>query len=405
MIGGEMRRGPETAVRKWLSTPISRRRFLARGAATIAALGVGGYFVFRSAPANDTTIFRGDAPATLDQFSLEAMHYTQLASKRTQCFVCPHLCVLEPEDRSMCRVKVNKDGKLYTTAYGNPCSVHVDPIEKKPLFHFLPQSQVFSVATAGCNFRCLNCQNWTISQRTPQEVDTFDLKPDRLVSSAQQQGCASIAYTYSEPIAFYEYMYNSSKAARQAGLRNVWVTNGYINYDALEDLSNYLDAANVDLKAFDDATYAKLTAGSLSPVLDTLRTLDDKGVWFEVTTLMVPTYTDDVEMVREMARWMVKKIGPDYPLHLSRFQPEYKLTHLPSTPVSLLTDSRKAAMEEGLHYVYIGNVPGIGDAENTYCPGCGSLVVERKGYLVLQNRLEGSRCPDCDTLIAGVWEA
>ncbi len=396
---------------------ISRREMIRR--CTLGALGLslGGSLLgeltwpgdavaaTKSAPAPG--IFKGGAPEKIWKWSKEAYH-TRKLGKAYQCGICPNMCVLEEGDRSFCRVRVHRNGKMYTLVYGNAVAVHVDPIEKKPLNHFLPQTGAFSIATAGCNFRCLNCQNWELSQKRPEETAQpkepyfLDLFPKNVVELAEKTKCASIAYTYNEPTIFYEYMYDTSKLAREKGIRNVWVTNGYMSRGALLELCKYLDAANVDLKSFDDAIYRKLNSGRLQPVLDTLTTLAEEGVWFEVTNLVVPTYTDDMAMIRKMCKWLYKNIGPDYPLHFSRFQPLYKLTHLPATPVNTLNKARKIALEEGLHYVYIGNVPGT-KAQNTYCPKCGKLIIERKGYFVLQNNLDGDKCKSCSEKIAGVW--
>jgi len=311
--------------------------------------------------------------------------------------------MLQPNDRGICRNRINKNGKLYTLAYANPCAVHVDPIEKKPLSHFLPKTTAYSIATAGCNLRCLNCQNWQISQSRPEDTRNVDLPPERVVAEALRYGSKSIAYTYSEPIVFYEYMIDSARLARKQDLRNVWVTAGYINTSPLRELCKVLDAANVDLKSFSDETYAKLNGATLKPVLETLKTLAKERVWFEVTNLVVPTWTDDLNMIAEMSGWLYKNIGPDYPIHFSRFQPQYKLTHLPPTPVEVLEKARKTALDAGMKYVYIGNVPGH-DAQNTYCPKCGNLVIKRQGYDVDLSGFDNGVCRKCGESIAGVWK-
>jgi len=321
-----------------------------------------------------------------------------------QCHVCPNQCILEPGDRSICRVKVNKDGRLYTLAYGNPCAVHVDPIEKKPLYHYLPGTGAFSIATAGCNLRCLNCQNWSISQSRPEETENADLFPDDVAQSAINSNCTSIAYTYSEPTAFYDYMYDTAKIARSKGIKNLWITNGYINEEPLVDLCQYLDAANVDLKSFKEEIYNKLNSGRLQPVLNTLLTLKRQGVWFEITNLVVPTYTDDLDMIGEMCAWIVKNIGPDHPLHFSRFTPMHKLTGLPMTDVGILEKAAAAARDAGIKFVYIGNVPGH-KATSTYCPGCDKVLLERRGYMISQNNIQNGACKFCGEKIAGVWQS
>jgi pyruvate formate lyase activating enzyme len=280
--------------------------------------------------------------------------------------------------------------------------VHTDPIEKKPLNHFHPGTWIFSIAAAGCNFRCLNCQNWEISQKKPEEVGFVELFPAAVVNAAKNKKAPSIAYTYSEAITFYEYTYDTAETAKREGLKNVLVSNGYINNQPLVELAEYLDGANIDLKSFDDRIYRCLNGGLLAPVLESLKTLHQMGVWFEITTLVVPTYSDDPEMIKKMCAWILKELGPDYPLHFTRFYPLYKLKRLPSTPRSILEKFRDIALREGIHYVYLGNVPGH-EACNTYCHNCGRLIVERKGYLVRQYKLENGACSFCGSNIPGRW--
>jgi pyruvate formate lyase activating enzyme len=316
--------------------------------------------------------------------------------------VCPNRCYLAPGDRSVCRSKVNIGGRLYSLVYGNPCAVHIDPIEKKPLSHFYPATLVFSIATAGCNFRCLNCQNWEISQRKPEEVHYSELFPADVVKAAKRRGTPSIAYTYSEPVSYYEYMYDTARLAKEEGIKNVWVSNGYINKRPLEDLTQYLDAANIDLKSFDDDTYRSLTGGRLQPVLNTFKILHEKKVWFEMTILVVPGYVDKPDMIKRMCDWILKELGEDYPLHFSRFFPRYKLTRLSATPVKTLELLRGIAIKEGIHYVYIGNVPGH-DGYNTYCHNCHKILIKRKGYNISEFNINDGRCKFCKTPIPGRW--
>ncbi len=346
-------------------------------------------------------IFKGEAPAEPWKWSVEAFHYASYGSK-VQCLVCPNRCMLSPGDRSICRSRVNIDGKLYSLAYGNPCAVNVDPIEKKPLNHFLPGTPVFSIAAAGCNLRCLNCQNWTISQRRPEEVRHTELFPEAVVRAAAERGAPSIAYTYSEAVTFYEYMFDTARLAREAGIKNVLVSNGYINQGPLEDLAEYLDGANINLKSFEDSIYRCLNGGALEPVLRTLRTLHERGVWLEITTLVVPTYVDDADMIRRMCGWILDELGPDHPLHLTRFHPAYKLTRLPATPVETLERFRDLAMAEGINYVYVGNVPGH-QGGHTYCRGCGRMIIERRGYFLGRFQVEDGRCSHCGEAVPGRW--
>jgi len=346
-------------------------------------------------------VFKGDAPASPWKWSVEGFHYSTDGTV-VQCQICPNRCLLNPGDRSICRSKVNIGGKLYSLAYGNPCSVHVDPIEKKPLNHFFPQSLILSIATTGCNFRCLNCQNWEISQKRPEDVHHGELFPEDVVRKAKSKGVRSIAYTYSEPITYYEYMYDTARMAREATLRNVLVSNGYINRQPLLDLCKYLDGANINLKSFDDRTYRRLNGGTLQPVLNTFRTLHKEGVWFEMTTLVVPTYVDKPEMFKKICGWILNELGPDYPLHLLRFFPRYKLTRLPATPIKTLEQLRDLALREGIRYVYLGNVPGH-KGTHTYCHNCRELLIERNGYFIGQYNVENGCCRFCGIRIPGRW--
>lgn len=439
----------------------TRRRALQYGlggAAVLAGTGGVAHLLDRSAQSQVIAdVFENDAPkGELWQlwrkrgWATEASHYTKLG-RNVKCKLCPNGCLLQPEDRGRCRNRVNKDGTLYTLVYANPCSFNLlggDPIEKKPLFHFLPGTGSYSIATSGCGFRCLNCQNWEISQKkpedlkdphgpelriTPQELrarviirsgyhkgtivrwrtmlpqDRAALSrrgtmlPEDVVALAQDWNCRSIAYTYSEPTMFYEYMYDTAKLARSKNIKNVWVTCGYVQSEPLRELCKYMDAANVDLKSFDDAIYKKLNSGKLQPILDTLQTLKKQNVWFEVTNLIVPTYTDKMDMIKRMCGYLAEKVGVDYPLHFSRFSPKHKLTRLPSTPVDVLREAKSIALAAGLRYVYIGNVPGLPGAGTTFCPGCKKPVLERRGYRIRNRNLTDGKCGFCGTRIAGVW--
>jgi pyruvate formate lyase activating enzyme len=347
------------------------------------------------------SIFRGDAPSRPWKWSREAFGYASDGDK-VQCSICPNRCVLRPGDRSICRSRVNIGGKLYTLAYGNPCSVHVDPIEKKPLNHFHPGTPIFSIAATGCNLRCLNCQNWEISQRRPEDVRHTELFPGDVVRRAMEEKTPAIAYTYSEPVTYYEYVYDTAARAKESGLNNVLVSNGYINKKPLLRLAPKIDGANINLKSFEDRIYRCLNGGRLQPVLDTFKTLHGEGVWFEMTTLVVPTYVDDEEMIKRMCGWILRELGPDHPLHFLRFFPQYKLKRLPPTPVRTLERFRDLALGAGIHYVYIGNVPGHPGC-HTYCHNCGKILIERKGYFLSQVNLEEGCCKFCRTPIPGRW--
>jgi pyruvate formate lyase activating enzyme len=346
-------------------------------------------------------IFKGDAPSKPWKWSIEAFHY-ETEGKDVRCQLCPHQCYLSPGDRGVCRARVNIDGKLYSLSYGDPCSVNVDPIEKKPLFHFYPGSSIFSLAAAGCSFRCLNCQNWEISQRRPEDLEHAELFPEGVISQLKRRGLNLIAYTYSEPTSFYEYMYDTARLGKEAGFKSVMISNGYINETPLLELARYIDGANINLKSFDNGIYKSLNGGTLEPVLNTFKTLHEEDVWFEMTTLVVPTYIDDKDMIKRMCAWILRELGPDYPLHFIRFFPRYKLDRLPPTPIETLEGFRDIAIKEGIHYVYIGNVPGH-EGENSYCHNCKKLLIERNGYLLTQINIEHGKCKSCGTSIPGRW--
>ena len=346
--------------------------------------------------------FRNDAPKKLWKWSHEGYLYKKINNNNVVCQICPNRCVLAPGDRSICRSKVNMDGILYSLVYGNPCSVNIDPVEKKPLFHFLPRSKTFSIATTGCNFRCLNCQNWEISQAKPHETRNYELFPQDVVNEALRSGSPSVAYTYSEPITFFEYMIDTARLARDNKLNNLLISNGYINREPLLALCKVLDGANVNLKSLSDAIYRKLNGGRLEPVLNTFKTMHDQGVHFEMTNLVVPGHTDDTEMIKHMCQWILTHLGPNYPLHFLRFFPKYKLDRLPPTPLSTLIRFRKLAMSEGVRYVYVGNV-SFPEGNNTYCHHCKKLLVERIGYFIPNYHMEENRCKYCKTVIPGRW--
>lgn len=336
------------------------------------------------------------------KYSHVGMFYS-VTPRGVRCDICPNECDLRPGEISNCNNRINSNGKLFSIAYGNPCAVNIDPIEKKPLLHFHPSSKIYSIATAGCNFACLNCQNWEISQTSPYKTHNAELLPQNVVESCIENKCPSIAYTYSEPISFYEYMFDTSKIAHERGIMNVMVSNGYINEAPLRKLVPHLDAANIDLKSFSDDIYLRLNAGKLQPVLNTLKILKDTGVWLEITNLIIPSWTDDLDMIKRMCEWLVANGFSGFPLHFSRFHPTYKLTQLPETPLQILVKARDIAINSGCNYVYIGNVPGK-TFENTYCPKCKNLIVERRGFTILSNRIKNGKCELCGTIINGRWD-
>jgi len=329
-------------------------------------------------------------------------YFTSLEGGEIQCELCPHRCRVGKGKRGICRVRENRDGKYYSLVYGNPCALHPDPIEKKPLFHVLPGTISFSLATAGCNFQCKFCQNWEISQAFPEDVYSYDVAPELMVKRAKEIGARSIAYTYVEPTIFYEYMEDIGLFAKKAGLLNVTHSNGFINPAPLKNLCKVLDAANIDLKGFTENFYHELCGGELSPVLETLKTLKKEKVHLEITTLIIPTKNDEMAVIKEMCLWIRKELGEDTPIHFSRFYPLYKLKTLPPTPVSTLEEARKVALSAGLEYVYIGNIPGHA-GENTFCPKCKKMVIQRTGYMVGEVHLKDGKCKYCGKPISGIW--
>ena len=287
--------------------------------------------------------------------------------------------------------------------YGYPCSINSDPIEKKPLFHFLPATKILSIATVGCNLHCLNCQNWEISQANPEQSRASQYPPEKLIAAAKEYDFPSIAYTYTDPIVYYEYTYDTAKLARAGNIRSVLVTAGYINEEPWKKLLEHVDAANIDLKAITEDFYRRVCSATLKPVQHALVLAKASGILVEVTNLIIPTLNDKPEQIRQLARWIKSNLGGDTPIHFSRFAPRYKMQHLPPTSAKTLDLAREIAISEGLHYVYIGNIRSK-EGQNTYCPGCGKLLIERVGYTVLQNRIKENNCPDCATQIYGVWK-
>jgi pyruvate formate lyase activating enzyme len=310
--------------------------------------------------------------------------------------------MIEPGQSGECRIRVNLDGRLVAVTYGHPCAVHVDPIEKKPFFHFLPASLSLSLATAGCNLHCRNCQNWEISQQNPEDVPAVRLPPEEIPALAAQHGCRSVSYTYTDPVVYFEYAADGARHARAAGLKNALVTAGYINREPWLELCRLVDAVRIDLKSLSDAFYREICDASLQPVLDSLVTARECGVHLEVINLLIPTLNDGDKDIRALCRWIAANLGRDTPLHFSRFYPNYRMKNLPPTPAAALTRAREIARDTGLAYVYLGNIL-IPDGENTFCPGCGDLLVERRAFAVLDNRVRDGSCPRCKQTIYGVW--
>lgn len=333
----------------------------------------------------------------------EAMLYGPLEGGKVQCSLCNHRCTISPSKRGICGVRENRDGKLYSLVFGRAISLNVDPIEKKPIFHLFPGSTSFSIATVGCNFRCLQCQNHDISQMPVDngQIEGSLVPPSKVVSLAKGHRCKSISYTYTEPTIYFEYAYETAALASQEGLKNIFVTNGYMTEEALKTLQPYLDAANVDLKSFQEKFYKEVCGARLKPVLETLELMRQMGIWVEVTTLVIPTLNDSDKEFEEIAQFILS-LGPDVPWHISAFYPTYKMLNLPRTPASLLHRAREIGMGAGLRYVYCGNIPGE-EGEDTYCPHCGRKVIERVGFQVVKNEVVSGECCHCHTKIEGVW--
>ncbi len=334
----------------------------------------------------------------------KALHYVKLGDGKVKCTLCPRGCVLAPGQTGSCRARRNINGELYTLVYGSLTAANVDPIEKKPLFHFWPGSTIFSISTFGCNLHCIFCQNFELSQVGEEEAIVKDMDPERVVKLAKRYGCKSIAFTYNEPVISHEFNLDVMKIAKKEGIYTVYVTNGYITSEALEEILPYLDAANVDLKCIDSEFYRKLCGiPDNTPIFEATKTMKEKGVHVEVTNLLIPGYNDREDQIRRLARWVVENLGPETPIHFSRFYPHYKMTETPPTPVTTIEKAREIAVNEGAYYVYVGNVPGH-KGENTYCPSCGFTLVKRYGFEILEWKIKDGKCPNCGRKIEIVGE-
>lgn len=333
----------------------------------------------------------------------EAALYKELEHKIAHCFLCAHQCHIAEGGFGFCGVRQNIDGSLYTYAYGKVIAAHVDPVEKKPLYHFFPGSSSFSVATIGCNFRCGFCQNWEISQTSFRDGDVLGggkLSPQEIVGEALKNKCRSISYTYTEPTIFFEYAYETARLAKEKGLYNIFVTNGYMTKDALVEIKPYLDAANVDLKFFKDSSYKRVCAATLQPVLDSIRLMHELGVWVEVTTLVVPGENDSEEELRGIAEF-IASVNRNIPWHISRFHPDYKFVDYPATPEAVFKKAFEIGQGAGLTYIYAGNVRGWGN--DTHCHSCKKLIIKRDGFGVLEYNIKDNECAFCNSVIPGVF--
>ena len=333
----------------------------------------------------------------------EALFYETIKDHMLRCTLCPRYCRLKPGQHGFCYVRKNIDGKLYTLAYGKPYAVNVDPIEKKPLFHFLPGSKILSIGTAGCNMACKFCQNWDISKAKYDQTRAIDLPPERLVQLSFHYNARGIAYTYNEPTIFAEYAMDTAELARANNLKNIMVTNGYISPGAIPQVYKNIDGANVDLKAFSEDFYYKMTLSHLQPVLETLQLLKRRNVWIEITNLIIPTLNDNIDEIRRMSEWILNNLGAETPLHFTAFHPDYKLTSIPPTMPSILLKAREEAQEVGLRYVYVGNVLNE-EASSTYCHRCGALLIRRNWYTTSIVNLKNGKCTKCGEKLAGIFD-
>jgi len=330
-----------------------------------------------------------------------ARFWKQLPRNAVQCELCFRNCTIPEGGRGHCTARINQGGNLYSLVYGM-VTAQVDPVEKEPLLHFLPGTQTLCFGTAGCNFQCTFCHNWHLAASLPEEVKLRFLSPEEAVDRTIECECSSISFTYNEPTVFYEWVYDVCRLAKEKGLRTYFHTNGGIKPAPLKELLQYLDAVCVDLKGFTSQFYQITSFSELEPVLNTLKIIKEHGVWLEITCLTIPTLNDDPAKTREMCRWIKENLGDEVPVHFSRFSPAYKLTKLPPTPIETLERARQIALEEGLKYVTIGNVPGHA-ANSTFCPRCGSTLIKRVHFNVLENNIEDGRCRDCGQDIPGVW--
>lgn len=372
---------------------LHRREFLALGITSTASWCAG-----------CGTSDHGNVSASPGRLSgpMEARYYDKLENNLVNCRVCPRECVIKPGDRGFCNTRENRDGTLYSLVYGKVAAFNIDPIEKKPFYHFLPGSLAYSIATTGCNFWCKFCQNWQLSQSKPEERRARDMTPDQVAREAARNGAQSIAYTYNEPTVFTEYVYDCAVEGRKRGVRSVVVSNGYINAEPLEKLSEAIAAYKVDFKAFSKTFYREVTGGERDRVLDTIKRLKRLGIWTELVHLTIPTLNDSDNDFAAIGEWIMGEVGPDVPIHFTRYHPTYRLTNLPVTPVSTLERARSIVMNKGVNFVYVGNVPGNA-GNSTYCPQCGVTLIDRIGYMVRTVNMKDGTCEKCGTVIPGVW--
>ncbi len=377
-----------------MSKLIKRRKFIKQGVCSLAltALAPCLHFPAKKAFGSNET-----------KYIKEAMFYKNIEDNQVECEICPNKCKLKDYQRSKCMVKEPRDGKLYSLVYEYPNVLLTEPIEKGPIYHIRPGTKVFAIATAGCNLHCKYCQNWQLALSPPDKKKRFHVTPEQAIEKALEQKCKGIVYTYNDPIVNFEYVYETAQKAKKAKLINTMVTAGYINPKPLKKLAKYIDGFIVGLKGFDNEFYKDIINGELKYVLETLRTIKKQGNWFEVINLVVPGLNDNMNTIRKMCKWIHSNLGDNTPLHFARFWPDYKLKNLPPTPQVALERAREIAMETGINYVYIGNLPGH-EASNTYCPKCGKMIIQRLGFIVKKNCVVNGKCKFCGAKIPGVWE-
>lgn len=333
----------------------------------------------------------------------QARYYEKVEGRVVRCLLCPRMCTVTDGQRGYCRVRENRGGEYYSLVYGKPCTYHIDPIEKKPFFHFLPGTTAFSLATVGCNLSCKFCQNWEISQQKPEDVDSYDIQPAEIAEIAIKYRCPTIAFTYTEPTVYFEYMVDIASQSASKGIRNVMVSAGYINKKPLLELVGLLDAIKIDLKALSEDFYIDVCSATLQPVLDTIVTIKQENRWLEIVNLIIPTLNDDKKQIERLCSWLVSNVGTEVPIHFTRFYPTYKLRNLPPTPVRSVEVAREIALSKGIKFAYVGNVPAGNPGESTYCPSCGTKIIERWGYSIRSIRIKDGKCDKCGCRIPGIW--
>ncbi len=332
----------------------------------------------------------------------QALFWKKLKDKVVQCQLCPHYCTLKLGETGKCKVRQNKNGNLYSLVYSHPCAVSIDPIEKKPFYHFLPGQKALSIATVGCNLKCEHCQNWQISQLIGEDISSEKISPEQVIKKARQENVKIISYTYTEPTIFYEYMLDIAKLAKKQGMKNTIVSNSFINPKPLKQLLPFIDSANIDLKSMSDDFYKKTCGARLNPILESLKILKQNRIWIEITNLLIPTLNDSEKDIKKLVRWIKNNLGTEVPIHFTAFYPTYKLSYLPSTNIKTLKKARRIALEQGIKYVYTGNLPDE-DGNNTFCYKCGSVLIKRRLFSITENNIKQGRCKYCNIKIKGFW--